>query len=91
MKSLRFNTKANTTITSRELEVLHLVSLGYCTKEIAKALFLSHWTIHDHKKSMMLKLNSPTAASAVRRGFELGLLSTHNSETNNLQAKLRTA
>jgi len=61
-------------ITKRELEVLQLISEGLNAPEIAKALFLSPYTINDHRKSMMAKLEARNVAHLVFRSIHLGLL-----------------
>lgn len=43
-------------LTSRESEVARLVLLGYSTKEISAALFISEHTIQDHFKSIFKKI-----------------------------------
>ncbi|MDH3652030.1 MAG: LuxR C-terminal-related transcriptional regulator [Saprospiraceae bacterium] len=61
-------------ITKRELEVLQLISEGLRAHEIAKALFLSPYTINDHRKSIMAKLDAKNVANLVFKSFHLGLL-----------------
>lgn len=61
-------------ISQREKEVLNLISLGLNDKQIGKQLFLSHWTVKDHRKRIISKMACANAPSAVRRGFELGIL-----------------
>ena len=64
--------------TKRESEVLELISLGYTDKEIGSKLFLSHYTVTDHRYSVLRKLNGKNAAGMVRRAFEAGLLMIEN-------------
>ena len=66
--------KLLTKISSREKEVLRMVSFEYTTKEIADQLFLSTHTIDSHKKNLKIKLDVRNSAGLVRRGFEMGFL-----------------
>jgi len=66
-------------ISTREKQVLESISYGYTVKEIAKKLFLSSHTIISHKKNLCQKLEASNAPELVRKGFELGLLSYHNT------------
>ncbi len=65
-------------LSNREIEILHLISLGLTDVEIGKQIFRSHFTVNDHRKNIRIKLNSRNAASSVRLGFELGLLPIQN-------------
>jgi len=64
----------STLITHRETQVLHHVSLGLTTKEIASQLYISNHTVISHKKRLMEKMAVKNMAEMVRRGFEYGLL-----------------
>jgi DNA-binding NarL/FixJ family response regulator len=61
-------------LTEREMTILHLISHEYSDKQIANELFLSHHTIHTHRKNLMSKLDVTKSTGLVRRGFELGFL-----------------
>lgn len=61
-------------ISPREQEVLQLISNGYVTREIASSLFISDYTVNDHRKALMSKLDARNVAQMIRRGFELNLL-----------------
>ncbi len=61
-------------ITSREQEVLQLISLEYTLKEIAAILFISPYTVIDHRNNLCRKLGAKKVAGLVRRGFESGVL-----------------
>lgn len=65
-----------TVISDRELEVLRLVAKGNTNKEIAAELFISEATVKTHLLHVYEKLEASDRASAVARGFELGLLSS---------------
>ncbi|MCL4114599.1 UNVERIFIED_CONTAM: hypothetical protein GTU68_034300 [Idotea baltica] len=59
-----------TSITSREREVLHLIAYEHSSKEIASKLFISCETVNSHRKNIMSKLNVKNTAGMVRVAFE---------------------
>ena len=61
-------------ITTREQEILQLISQGYSSKEIAASLFLSNHTIESHRKNLLIKLEAQNVAHMVTKGFEYGCL-----------------
>ncbi len=69
-------------ITEREKEVLYWASNGLSSKEIAHKIYISHYTVHDHLKSLRTKMNASNAAELVRRGFETGILSAQPTISN---------
>jgi DNA-binding CsgD family transcriptional regulator/tetratricopeptide (TPR) repeat protein len=72
----RPGTRANPQgLTSRELEVLPLLAEGLRNAEIADRLSTSPRTVEHHVSGVLMKLNARSRAEAVRRAFELGLLS----------------
>jgi DNA-binding NarL/FixJ family response regulator len=52
-------------LTAREQEILNHVSKGFLDKEIAGALSISVWTVHNHLKRVYEKLNVHTRTEAV--------------------------
>ncbi|MEE9373807.1 MAG: LuxR C-terminal-related transcriptional regulator [Saprospiraceae bacterium] len=64
----------NIKISNREVEVIELISMGYTDKEIGKRLFISHYTVGDHRRTVKIKLDCPNAPSIVRKAFEMGIL-----------------
>lgn len=48
--------KFNTQLSTRELEVMHLVYDGYSNEEVAERLYLSPFTVKNHVKSVYAKL-----------------------------------
>ena len=64
-------------ISSRERQILHLISEEFTTKEIAAQLYISKHTADSHRKNLMDKLCVKNAAGLVRRGFELRILNIH--------------
>jgi len=57
-------------LTRREREVLDLLSKGCVDKEIAQALGISAWTVHDHIKNIFERLGVRTRTEAVVRYLE---------------------
>lgn len=61
-------------LTSRELEVLKLISKGLTTSQISENLFLSVNTIETYRKNLLLKFDTPNVASMIKRASEMGIL-----------------
>lgn len=53
-------------LTSREKEVLELLSEGYTNKEMSEKLFLSPRTVEGHRQSLINKTNSINTASLIK-------------------------
>jgi DNA-binding NarL/FixJ family response regulator len=60
--------------TTRELEVLQLVSDGLVNREIGERLFLSEETVKSHVRHLLVKLQARSRAHAVAVGFRRGLI-----------------
>jgi len=78
MQAINPSYHTSTRISSREREVLELLSYGYSSPEIASSLYLSPHTVNDHRKALMSKLSVKNVAQMIRRGFELQLLNASN-------------
>jgi DNA-binding CsgD family transcriptional regulator len=65
---------ARSSVTSREIDVLWLLSRGYTYIEIGGKLAISVHTVASHVKKSYRKLGVHSAAAAVTRAAELGLL-----------------
>lgn len=61
-------------LTSRELQVLGLLSFGMNNQEIGDAMFLSPNTIKTHLRRLADKLKARDRAGLVGEGFRRGLL-----------------
>jgi two-component system response regulator NreC len=61
-------------LSTREIEVLRLVALGYTDKEIAEKLFISIKTVESHKYRIKDKLNVKRLADLVRYAIEKNIL-----------------
>ena len=61
-------------LSSREQDVLLMLSSGLSNNEIAGKLFISKDTVKSHLKNINLKLNTSNRVQAVERAREFGLL-----------------
>lgn len=61
-------------LTSREIEILGLISQGYQSREAADILFVSKRTIDFHLANVYAKLKARNRINAVRKAESLGLL-----------------
>lgn len=62
-------------ITSREYEVLELISLGLSNKEIGEKLFLSESTIKTHVSNLLIKLDAKRRTQALQNAKKLNIIS----------------
>lgn len=68
-------------ITTRELEVLDLLSRGFSSKDIAEKLFISPHTVDYHRRLLLKKTESKNIAELIGNAYRLGILSpTHKSD-----------
>jgi len=67
------------TFSSREIEVLHLISNGLSNREIAEKLYLSIETIKWYNKQMFMKLGVKNRTQAVNKASELNLLDSEQA------------
>lgn len=63
-----------TILSTREVEVLGLVSRGLASKEIADKLFLSVNTVNNHRQNILEKVRASNTSEAVSYARNLGLL-----------------
>lgn len=61
-------------LTSRELDVLHLLAQGFSNKLIAKALGISLGTVKSHVRPILVKLHASCRTEAVAVATRRGLL-----------------
>jgi NarL family two-component system response regulator YdfI len=61
-------------LTSRETEVLHMMSAGLTNREIATALGISENTVKFHIASIFRKLGTSTRTETVTEGIRRGLI-----------------
>jgi DNA-binding NarL/FixJ family response regulator len=70
----RSNQLPPTSLTTREKEILDLVSQGLTNQQIAEKLFISSRTIDSHRTNIMHKLGVHDVAHLVRYAIEHGLV-----------------
>ena len=61
-------------LTRRELGVLQLLRSDLSERDIGRELYVSHYTVHSHVRSIYRKLAVSSRADALERSRELGLL-----------------
>lgn len=61
-------------LTSREKEILELISKEFTTEEMAEKLFISAKTVESHKSNLFQKLGVKNSAGLVRAAFEKGFI-----------------
>jgi DNA-binding CsgD family transcriptional regulator len=52
-------------LSKREMEVVRFVCQGLTNKEIGKALFISEWTVKDHMKNIMKRMNTKSRSEII--------------------------
>jgi non-specific serine/threonine protein kinase len=62
-------------LSAREIEVLHLLSIGKSDREIGAALFISYRTVNGHVANIYRKLGVNSRPAAVTEAVRQGLLS----------------
>jgi len=70
----RDSTKLESALTSRQREILMLISEGLTEKEIARQLNISVHTVHVHKNNIMDKLDIHTKAGLIKYALKMGLI-----------------
>jgi DNA-binding CsgD family transcriptional regulator len=68
-------------LTTRQRDVLRLVSFGYTNREIANTLQISVRTVEVHRLNLMQRLNVRNVVQLLRRAIQLGLLSLVETST----------
>ena len=63
-----------TLLSSREYEVLELITKGFTTSQIAEKLHLSIHTINSHRKNILKKLNLSSPTELIVYALESGLV-----------------
>ena len=67
-------TKNERKLTDREIEILKLISKGYSSTQIGDKLFLSKYTILNHLKNIIRKLNLKNTTEAVLYASSNGII-----------------
>lgn len=63
-------------LSERELQVLEQMALGKSNKEIGRQLYISEYTVKNHVKSVLKKLNAFGRTEAIAIAHERGLIKT---------------
>jgi len=69
-------------LTSREAEVLGLISCGMSNQEIARRLYLSAKTVRNHVSNIFLKLQVADRSQAIVRAREAGMGNSRAAENH---------
>jgi DNA-binding NarL/FixJ family response regulator len=70
----KFTDTSYDTLTSREQQIMVMVTEGFSTNEIGEKLFISPKTVENHRSSIMRKLNLHSTIELVRYAAKLGLI-----------------
>ena len=74
VQQLRTETKTQTALTPRQLEILQLIAMGKSSKEIANSLNLSLKTVDSHRTNLMQLLGIHEVTGLVRYALKNDLL-----------------
>lgn len=61
-------------LTSREIQIIQLLSEGMSTREIAEKLFISNKTVERHKTNILKKTNTRNTAHLIRLSIQNGII-----------------
>ena len=75
----RTPTTPGSALTERDRQVLDLASYGLTDAEIGLRLYLTRNTVKTHMRAVLVRLDARGRTHAVRRGFELGILTTQET------------
>ena len=70
----RNDTLRKSSLTDKELEVLHLMSDGLSNKEIGSELFIAETTVKSHVSNILSKLDAKRRTEAIKIGKELKII-----------------
>ncbi|MGC4130396.1 MAG: response regulator transcription factor [Bergeyella sp.] len=62
------------TLSSREKEVLELISEGLTNQQIAEKIFISPYTVDSHRKSLLVKLGANNTATLIKQAIKYNLV-----------------
>ena len=68
-----YTEKNKTPLTHREIEVLKLTAAGYTSQKIADSLFISYFTVTQHRKNIIKKLKVNNTIEAINYAKEQNL------------------
>lgn len=67
-------------LSSRETEIIHWVSLGKTNWEIGVILDISIYTVKNHIKNILRKLNSSNRTQAAQKAYIFGMIAVDHQE-----------
>jgi DNA-binding NarL/FixJ family response regulator len=74
-RGIRSSTRSNAALlTSREIDVLHLLKGEMQNKEIAAQLYISPKTVDHHVSNILFKLDADSRSKAVTKADSMGIL-----------------
>lgn len=76
--------RSKTTLTARELEILHLLPSGDTYTELADRLFISESTLKSHLQSIYRKLTARNRLEAINEARQLGILPPIDPNSNGI-------
>jgi DNA-binding CsgD family transcriptional regulator/PAS domain-containing protein len=62
-------------LSAREKEILHMISKGLVSRQIADVLYISVNTVNTHRQRIIEKLDVSNTSEAIRYAMDLGILS----------------
>ena len=69
------NNQMTAGLSSREIEILHLVALGLTNKEVGRTLNISQFTVRNHLNHISQKLDASDRTEAIFIAMQTGLIS----------------
>jgi DNA-binding NarL/FixJ family response regulator len=73
-ESIQLNISLKNNLSSREIEILQLISLEFTNTEIAEKLFLAKRTVDTHRQNLLVKLNVKNTVGLVRYAIKHNLI-----------------
>ncbi len=67
--------RQNPLVSQRELEILHLLCMGYNSKQIGDRLFISELTVKTHRRNMVKKLGVKNSYQMIVWAFKQRMFS----------------
>jgi Response regulator containing a CheY-like receiver domain and an HTH DNA-binding domain len=67
-------TPAEKQLTNREKEILLLIRQGFLSKEIADRLHISIYTVNNHRKNILSKLDVDNVMEAINTARDFGII-----------------
>lgn len=61
-------------LTNRQIQMLKLISTGNTNKDIAALLNISPYTVANHVRELIIKLDAKSRSNAVMVGIKIGLI-----------------